>query len=57
MPDRTPPTGDISMRPFRLAAKWKAVIRSPAADLRITQVVNENKGVHLMLAKRYLAQA
>ena len=30
---------------------------SLAADLRITQVVNENKGVHLMLAKRYLAHA
>ena len=25
-----------------------------AADLRITQVVNGNKGVHLMLDKRYL---
>lgn len=28
---------------------------SLAADLRITQVVNENKGVHLMLEKRYFA--
>jgi acetamidase/formamidase len=28
---------------------------SLAADLRITQVVNENKGVHCMLAKRHLA--
>jgi acetamidase/formamidase len=27
---------------------------SVAADLRITQVVNGNKGVHLMLDKRYL---
>ena len=27
---------------------------SVAADLRITQVVNGNKGVHLMLNKRYL---
>jgi acetamidase/formamidase len=27
---------------------------SIAADLRITQVVNGNKGVHLMLDKRYL---
>ena len=28
---------------------------SVAADLRITQVVNGNKGVHLMLDKRYLS--
>lgn len=30
---------------------------SLAADLRITQVVNGNKGVHVMLEKRYLARA
>ncbi len=30
---------------------------SLAADLRITQVVNGNKGVHVMLEKRYLAPA
>jgi acetamidase/formamidase len=30
---------------------------SLAADLRITQVVNGNKGVHAMLEKRYLAPA
>jgi acetamidase/formamidase len=29
---------------------------SVAGDLRVTQVVNENKGVHLMLDKRYLAR-
>jgi acetamidase/formamidase len=29
---------------------------SVAADLRITQVVNGNKGVHLMLDKRYVAR-
>ena len=28
---------------------------SLAADLRITQVVNGNKGVHIMLDKRYFA--
>jgi acetamidase/formamidase len=28
---------------------------SLAADLRITQVVNGNKGVHAMLDKKYLA--
>jgi acetamidase/formamidase len=28
---------------------------SLAADLRITQVVNGSKGVHVMLEKRYLA--
>jgi acetamidase/formamidase len=28
---------------------------SLAADLRITQVVNGNKGVHVMLDKRYFA--
>jgi acetamidase/formamidase len=27
---------------------------SLAADLRITQVVNGNKGVHVMLEKKYL---
>jgi acetamidase/formamidase len=27
---------------------------SLAADLRITQVVNENKGVHVMLEKKLL---
>ena len=26
---------------------------SLAADLRVTQVVNGNKGIHVMLAKRY----
>lgn len=30
---------------------------SLAADLRITQVVNGSKGVHVMLEKRYLARA
>ena len=29
---------------------------SLAADLRITQVVNGYKGVHVMLEKRYLAR-
>jgi acetamidase/formamidase len=28
--------------------------RSLAADLRVTQVVNGNKGIHVMLDKRYL---
>jgi acetamidase/formamidase len=27
---------------------------SLAADLRVTQVVNGNKGIHVMLAKKYL---
>jgi acetamidase/formamidase len=30
---------------------------SLAADLRVTQVVNGNKGIHVMLAKRYFADA
>ena len=30
---------------------------SLAADLRVTQVVNGNKGIHVMLDKRYLARA
>ena len=30
------------------------MLASLAADLRITQVVNEHKGVHVMLEKRYL---
>jgi acetamidase/formamidase len=29
---------------------------SLAADLRITQVVNGSKGVHVMLEKRYLTR-
>ena len=28
-----------------------------AADLRVTQVVNGNKGIHVMLDKRYLTRA
>jgi acetamidase/formamidase len=30
---------------------------SLAADLRITQVVNGNKGVHCMLEKKYFARS
>jgi acetamidase/formamidase len=30
---------------------------SLAADLRVTQVVNEHKGVHVMLEKQYLKPA
>jgi hypothetical protein len=30
---------------------------SLVGDLRVTQVVNGNKGIHLMLDKRYLAAA
>jgi acetamidase/formamidase len=30
------------------------MLSSLAADLRITQVVNGNKGVHVMLDKKYL---
>ena len=29
---------------------------SLAADLRVTQVVNGNKGIHVMLDKRYFAR-
>jgi acetamidase/formamidase len=29
---------------------------SLAADLRVTQVVNGNKGIHVMLDKKYLAK-
>ena len=31
-------------------------LTSLAADLRVTQVVNGNKGIHVMLPKRYLAR-
>jgi acetamidase/formamidase len=31
-------------------------LASLAADLRVTQVVNGNKGIHVMLPKRYLAR-
>ena len=30
---------------------------SLVADLRVTQVVNGNKGIHVMLDKRYLTRA
>jgi acetamidase/formamidase len=30
---------------------------SLAADLRVTQVVNANKGIHVILDKRYFAPA
>jgi acetamidase/formamidase len=30
------------------------MLRSLAADVRVTQVVNCNKGAHVMLEKRYL---
>jgi acetamidase/formamidase len=33
------------------------MLASLAADLRITQVVNEHKGVHVMLEKCYLQPA
>jgi acetamidase/formamidase len=32
-------------------------LASLTADLRVTQVVNGNKGIHVMLDKRYLAPA
>ena len=32
-------------------------LASLAADVRVTQVVNGNKGIHVMLAKRYLGNA
>jgi acetamidase/formamidase len=31
-------------------------LASLAADVRVTQVVNGNKGIHVMLAKRYLSK-
>ena len=37
-----------------LAIQGSYVGLSLAADLRITQVVNGNKGVHVMLDKKYL---
>jgi acetamidase/formamidase len=32
-------------------------LASLTADLRVTQVVNGNKGIHVMLDKRYLTRA
>jgi hypothetical protein len=34
----------------------RAALASLAADLRVTQVVNGNKGIHVMLDKRYLTR-
>jgi acetamidase/formamidase len=33
------------------------MLASLVADLRVTQVVNEHKGIHVMLEKKYLQPA
>jgi acetamidase/formamidase len=38
----------------RLSKQEAYALCSLAADLRVTQVVNGSKGVHVMLEKRYL---
>ena len=45
---------DLIVARTGLAKAEAYALCSLAADLRITQVVNGNKGVHVMLDKRYL---
>lgn len=45
---------DLIERRAGLTRSQAYMLCSLAADLRITQVVNDNKGVHVMLDKRYL---
>jgi acetamidase/formamidase len=45
---------DLIVARTGLAKAEAYALCSLAADLRITQVVNGNKGVHFMLDKRYL---
>jgi acetamidase/formamidase len=42
-------------RRTNLSREQAYTLCSLAADLRVTQVVNGNKGIHVMLAKKYLA--
>ena len=41
-------------RRTNLSREQAYTLCSLAADLRVTQVVNGNKGIHVMLAKKYL---
>jgi acetamidase/formamidase len=45
---------DVIQRRAGLTRSHAYMLASLAADLRITQVVNGNKGVHVMLDKKYL---
>jgi acetamidase/formamidase len=42
-------------RRTNLSREQAYTLCSLAADLRVTQVVNGNKGIHVMLDKKYLA--
>ena len=42
-------------RRTNLSREQAYTLCSLAADLRVTQVVNGNKGIHVMLEKKYLA--
>ena len=46
---------DLLCRRTNLDRTEAYMLCSLAADLRVTQVVNGNKGIHVMLAKRYFA--
>ena len=45
---------DVIEKRAGLSRSHAYMLASLAADLRITQVVNGNKGVHCMLEKKYL---
>ena len=55
--DRAAPDGGSRRRAAGITRQEAYALCSLAADLRITQVVNGSKGVHVMLDKRYLARA
>ena len=48
---------DLLCRRTNLDRAEAYMLCSLAADLRVTQVVNGNKGIHVMLDKRYLSKA
>ena len=55
--DRAAPDARSDLRRAGLDRYQAYTLCSLAADLRVTQVVNGNKGIHVMLDKRYLTRA
>jgi acetamidase/formamidase len=48
---RQPRSHDLTLTPDRVHSDEAYALCSPAADLRVTQAVDQTKGVHAMLAK------
>jgi acetamidase/formamidase len=47
---------DLIVKRAGITREQAYTLCSLAADLRVTQVVNGNKGIHVMLDKKYLAK-